>query len=46
MEIKNLGILTVTTETRFTNRIQEMGDRISGIEDRIEEMDTSVKDKL
>jgi uncharacterized coiled-coil protein SlyX len=30
-------------QATLTNRIQEMEERISGVEDTIEEMDTSVK---
>jgi hypothetical protein len=34
---------TRTTEAIFTNRIQEMEERISGIKDTIDQMDPSVK---
>ena len=34
-----------TTEASITNRIQEMEERISGVEDTIEEIDSSVKNK-
>ena len=42
--MKNLGIQTGTTEASFTNRIQEMEERSSSVEDRLEETDTSVKE--
>jgi hypothetical protein len=37
LEIENLGKRTGTTDASFTKKIQEMGDRISGVEDAIEE---------
>jgi predicted nucleic acid-binding Zn-ribbon protein len=39
LEMENLG----TTELSITNRIQEMEERISGIEDAIEEVNASKK---
>ena len=42
--VKILRIQTGTTEASFTKRIQEMEERSSSVEDRIEEMDTSVKE--
>ena len=43
---ENLGIEIGTSEASLTNRIQEMEERISGIGDMIEGMDTSgVKSK-
>ena len=42
--MENLGKRTGTTDVRITNRIQEMGERISGTEDTIEDIDTSVKE--
>lgn len=42
LEMKNLRIQTGTSEASFTNRIEE---RISGVEDTVEEMDTSIKKK-
>jgi hypothetical protein len=44
--MENLGKRTGTTDTSITNRIQEMEDRISGVEDRTEEIDTSVKENV
>lgn len=32
-----------TSEVSLTNRVQEIQERISGMEDKIEEMDASVK---
>ena len=40
--MKNVGIWT-ELEANFTNSRQETEERNSGIEDMIEEMDTSVK---
>ena len=37
---------TGTSETSLTNRVQEIEDRSSGIEDTIGEMDTSVKENV
>lgn len=44
--MKNLGTWTGITEAIFTNRIQAMEERISGIEDTIEEVNTSVKENV
>jgi hypothetical protein len=45
--MKNLGIWKGTTETRFTNRIQEIEKRIWGIEDMIENrIDAWVKENV
>ena len=41
--IKNLATWTGTSEASRSNRIQEMEERISGIEDMIKEMDSSAK---
>ena len=41
--MENLGKWTGTTETSITNRIQEIKERISGAEDTIEEIDSSIK---
>lgn len=40
---KTLGIWIRSTEAAFTNRMQENQEKNSGIEDKIEEMNTSVK---
>ena len=42
LEIKILGKQTESTDTSITNRIQEMEVRILGIENMIEEIDTTV----
>ena len=34
------------TDSSITNRIQELEERISGIEDMIEEINTSVKENV
>jgi methionine synthase II (cobalamin-independent) len=44
LEMENLGKTTETSNTSIGNKIQEMEDRISGIEDTVEEIDTSVKE--
>ena len=46
LEVKKLGILTETTETSFTNRIQEMKEKISWDKDMIDNMDISVKENV
>lgn len=44
--MRGLGTGTRTSETSLTNIIQELEERISGIEDRIEEMNTPVKENV
>jgi hypothetical protein len=44
LEMDNSRKRTGTTEVSITNRIQEMKKRISGIENTIEDTDTSVKE--
>ena len=39
--MENLGTQTGTTDTSITNRIQEMEERNWGVEDTIEEKDSS-----
>jgi predicted nucleic acid-binding Zn-ribbon protein len=46
LEIKNLRKRTGTADTSITNRIQEMEERILGIEDTIEEIGTLVKENI
>ena len=46
LEMENLGKQTGTTEVSFTNRIQEMKERISGTEDTAEEIDHQSKKML
>lgn len=43
LEMGSLGKLTKITDTSITNRIQKMKERISGVEDTIEEIGISVK---
>jgi hypothetical protein len=43
LEIENLGKKSGTIEVRISNRIQEMKERISGVEDSIGNMDTTIK---
>ena len=46
LEMKNLGKRTGTTDRSITNRIQEIKERPSCVEDTIEEIDTSVKENV
>ena len=46
LEMKNLGTWIETTETYLPTRVQELEARVSVIEDRIEEMNTSVKENV
>lgn len=46
MEMENLGKQSGTTHASITNTMQEMEDRISGIEDMIEEVESSVKENV
>jgi restriction endonuclease len=46
LEIENLGKRTGTTDTNITNRVQEMEERLSGVEDMIEEIDTPAKENV
>jgi hypothetical protein len=41
---ENQGKRTRTTDENITNRIQEVEQRISGIEDTIEEIDTLIRE--
>ena len=43
-EMKNLGKRSGVTDASIPNKIQEIEERISGIEDTIEDIDTSVKE--
>ena len=42
--MESLGKCTRTADASITNRIQEMEERISGVEDTVEEIDSSVKE--
>ena len=44
LEIENLGKKSGAIDASITNRIQEMEERISGAEDTIENIDTTVKE--
>jgi hypothetical protein len=44
LEIENLGKKLGTIYASIINRIQEMEERISGAEDSIENMDTTIKE--
>ena len=44
--MKNAETWKGTTEASFTNRIREIEERMSGIKDVLEEMDTSVKENV
>jgi predicted nucleic acid-binding Zn-ribbon protein len=46
LEMENLGRRTGDTESRVIKRIEEMEEKISDIEDNIEEMDISSKEKF
>ena len=41
LEMENLGKQTGITDASITNRIQEIEERISGVEDTIEEIETT-----
>jgi hypothetical protein len=43
LEIETLGKKSVTIDTSISNRIQEMEERISGAEDSIENICTTIK---
>ena len=44
LEIENLGKKSGAIDSSITNRIQEIEERISGAEDTIENIDTTVKE--
>ena len=46
LEIENIEKRKLITEASIINRTQETEKRISGIEDTIEEIDTSVKENV
>jgi chromosome segregation ATPase len=43
LEIENLGKRSGDIDASITNRIQEIEERISGVEDSIENIDTTIK---
>jgi len=44
LEMENLRKRSGITDVSITSRIQEIEERISGVEDNIEELDTVVKE--
>ena len=44
LEMEKLGKRSGITDVSITNRIQEVKERISGLEDMVEEIDTTVKE--
>lgn len=44
--MENLEKRTQATDTNITKKIQEMEERISGIENNVEEIDTPVKENV
>ena len=46
LKIENLGKRTGTTDSRMTNRIEQMKERISGLNHTIEEIDIRVNKTL
>ena len=44
LEIKTLGKISGTIDASISNRIQEMEERISGAEDSIENIGTTIKE--
>ena len=46
MKMEKLGKWTETTNANITNRIKEMEERISGVEDTRDEIDSLVKENV
>lgn len=46
LEIEKLGKRPGTTDASITDRIQEIEERISGVEDTLGELDSSTKENL
>jgi uncharacterized coiled-coil protein SlyX len=46
LELENLGNKPGVIDSSITNRIQKMEERISGAEDTIENIDTTVKENV
>jgi hypothetical protein len=46
LEIETLGKKSGTIDASISNRIKEMEERISGAEDTIENMDTTIKENV
>ena len=43
LEMKNPGIQTQSSEESLTNKLNQEKEKLSGLKDKIEEMDLSVK---
>jgi hypothetical protein len=43
LEMEDLGKRLGITDIRITTRIQEIAESISGVEDKVEKIDTTVK---
>jgi predicted nucleic acid-binding Zn-ribbon protein len=46
LEIETLGKISGTIDAGISNKIQEMEERISGAEDSIENISTTIKEKV
>ena len=46
LEIENFGTQIGNSDANLTNRIREIEKRISGIKDKVKEMDTLVKENV
>ena len=44
LEMKNQGKRSGITDVSITNRIQEIEERISGVKDTVEEINTTIKE--
>ena len=44
LEIENIGKIPGTIDARISNRIQEMEERMSGVEDSIKNISTTIKE--
>jgi hypothetical protein len=44
LEMENLGKRSRITDVSITNRIQDLEERISGVKDKVEEVNTTVKE--
>ena len=44
LNVKNLGYQTKPSEDSLPNRLQDMEERISGVKDKVKEMDILVKE--
>jgi uncharacterized lipoprotein YehR (DUF1307 family) len=46
LELENLGKRSGVIDASITNRLQEIEERISGVEDTIENTDTTIKENV